>query len=143
MPSSGMGDMGGDGMDMMDMPKSEEKFEPTPLQLWEEKRATVLEERESASEQKKQDALQRAAEEFARYLEIRGKRIEETKKAHRDEAARQAESLEKLMAHGTKWAKVEKLVNLKPNKEKSFTKTERMRKLLITLKNERKEQAEQ
>jgi len=113
--------------------------DPTPLQLWEQERVTILAEREAASDVKKQEVVAAAAEQLAKFYAARDEKIAATKKQNREDAERSTATMTQLMEHGTKWEKVDKLCDLKPKQDKKSG-TERMRKLLITLKNEVKEE---
>jgi len=117
----------------------EEKAEPTPFQLWEEKRNEVLRQRRDKAYGDK-DGLEEAGKvataEFYTSRETRIKAIQET---NREDEKKTVADMESLMEFGSQWEKVAKLVNLTPdpNEKPGTSKVDRLRQLLIQLKNEK------
>lgn len=110
--------------------------EETPLTVWERQRAKELNERREKAEQAKRQQLTTAKEELAKFYADRDAQLEKTKKTNRTEEKNFKQDMKALMEFGSRWEKVNKLVNLqpKPGEKVGQSKVERFRKLLIQLK---------
>jgi len=118
--------------------KQEEDKTPTPYSIWEQKRADVLKARQDKADADKADLVLKAKDELKNFYSSREEKLEKTKKQHRQDEASEAKETAALMESGTRWQKVNKLVDLKPKKDHAESqRTERFRNLLIQLKNQR------
>jgi len=114
--------------------------EPTALSLWEEKRAVELMERQQKFVELKQEALSKAQEDIKQFYQSKAEKLEKTKQDNRDDEKNFLVDMENLMKFGSRWEKVNKLVNLAPSAaETGGHGQDRMRKLLIQLKNDKDE----
>jgi len=114
---------------------------PTALSKWEEKRAVILKDRESKEVEVKKDLRKKAQSDIQTFYAQRNERMNQTKTRNRNEEKTSKADIANVNAHGTMWEKVGKEINLQPKVEKGDrkTSTDRMRKLLIQLKNEKSE----
>lgn len=112
---------------------------PSPLSVWEAKRAQVLADKSAKEEAAKNENIATAKQEIAKSYSARTERVNANKTNNEmDEKTLKAE-MSQLMAHGTLWEKVAKLVNLQPKaNEKRAQSVDRMRRLLIQMKNDSK-----
>lgn len=112
---------------------------PTPLTQWQERRAQLLAERRAKAANDKAAAVAKAQEELGKFNATREDRIAKTKELNRVDEVNYRKDMEALMAHGARWEKVNKLVNLapKPGEKAGGQKRERFRKLLLVLKNQK------
>eukprot|EP00456_Euglypha_rotunda_P063604 TRINITY_DN5386_c0_g1_i10.p1 TRINITY_DN5386_c0_g1~~TRINITY_DN5386_c0_g1_i10.p1 ORF type:complete len:183 (-),score=40.31 TRINITY_DN5386_c0_g1_i10:117-665(-) len=116
----------------------EETPKDTPLSRWEEKRAVILKERQEKAQADKDELLLKAKEELDAFHEKRKQDIEKIKKTNRQEEKTEAKDMAVLMETGTRWQKVNKMVDLKPKKDpKEAAKTDRMRVLIGQLKTQK------
>jgi len=108
---------------------------PTPLSKWQEQRAQVLSERRRKAEDQKATNLAAAKQELSSFYALRDDRMKNAKKQNRTEEASSKKEYEALMQFGTRWEKVNRLVNVAPKpSDKGAGRLDRMRKLLIQLK---------
>jgi len=137
---------GGDGSASLDQPQEEVKEAkgPTPLSLWEEKRNEILHARQEKADQDKAELLLRAKEELKGFYEKREAKVEKDKKQNRQDEKSESKDYATLMESGTRWQKVNKLVDLRPKKDHAEAqKTDRMRLLLTQLKTQKDPDEEQ
>lgn len=109
---------------------------PTPLSVWENERAVVIQNRISKAKADKQKALEDARAEIAQFYKQREEGVAKKQATNREDEKNLKTELEGLMKNGTLWEKVGRLSNLQP-KANDDRKVARMRKLLVTLKNDR------
>jgi len=111
----------------------------SPLSQWQERRAVILSERKAKAQSDKASAVAKAREELAKFNAAREDRIAKSKEANRSDETNNRKDMEALMAHGARWEKVNKLVNLapKPGEKAGGQKRERFRKLLLLLKSQK------
>lgn len=133
-----------DGNSQADAPVSLEAAAPaadSALSKWQEQRRAVLVERRDAARAEKEKQRDVAKQELEQMHAERKERLEGIKKQNREEEKNWHAEMETTMQFGSDWEKVTKLVNLTtPKGEKPGTsKVDRMRGLLIQLKNEKKE----
>jgi len=110
------------------------------LREWREQRSIVLAERASEATTKKQANLETAKDETADFYKQREARIARKAESNRADEKEYREDIRSTMQFGTEWEKVAKMVNTAPKSEKA--KTDRMRKLLVQLKSEKKANVE-
>jgi len=134
------GDLFGD----VELPNKEQKQsedqEPTVLSVWLESRRQILEERRT-KEREEEDKLQKQAkDDIQKFLEDRQRRMDEARKQNRTKEKQLREDLESVFQYGTHWEQVARMVNLQePTDNRGLSgDQERMRNLLIQLKNEKK-----
>lgn len=111
--------------------------EETPLSIWEKKHQEELAAKRQASRDAKDAAASDAKAEIKEFYAKREEALKRTMENNRMEEKNMREDLANLMENGTQWEKVAKLVNLNPKQDEKST--GRLRKLLIQLKNEKKE----
>lgn len=126
--------------DIFATPVPEESSSPTPYQLWEEKRNVELRERREKAYADKDKLEEAGKAEIAQFYKERETKIAALKEKNREDEKKTVADMESLMKFGSQWEKVTKLVNLTPDpSEKPGTsKVDRLRGLLIQLKNEKK-----
>jgi len=110
--------------------------EPTPLSLWEEKRAVSLAEREQKALDTKSATSAEAKEAIEKFYRDRDEKLTKNQSVNRADEKSFRSDMESLMKFGTRWEKVNKLVNVAP-KATEKSRVERQRKLLVQLKNVR------
>jgi len=117
---------------------------PTALSKWEEKRAVILKDREAKEGEVKKELRKKAQSDIQAFYAQRTERMKQTQTRNRNDEKTAKADIANVNAHGTIWEKVAKEVNLQPKAEKGDrkTSTDRMRKLLIQLKNEKSEKKE-
>jgi len=110
--------------------------EVSALSLWEEKRSIFLKERQQKADESKRELIAKAKEDLDKYYSTRGEKIQTVKAQNRNDEKAYMSDLASLMKSGAVWEKVTKFTNLTAkNNEKRPV--DRMRKLLIQLKNEK------
>jgi len=120
--------------------KQSEDQEPTVLSVWLESRNQILEEKR-AKEKEEQEALQKQSKtDLQKFHDDRKRRIEDAKKQNRTKEQQLREDLQSVFEYGTVWEQVARMVNLQEATDKRGPSgdQERMRNLLIQLKNEKK-----
>ncbi len=105
----------------------------SPFRKWQAERRKVLQVRIEKARQEKEKILQRAEQALGKHLADREKKIAESKQRNVTEEKEKRADLTKVFQTGTAWQKVCRLLNLKPNPSRSV---DRMRRLLVALKNE-------
>lgn len=127
-----------------DVPASLDSFsshslehEETPLSVWERDREIVLRDRASGEEREKASLLVRAQEELEKFYADESSRLEATKKRNRADEKNSRQDMKHTFESGTRWEKVNKLVNLqaKASDKGGQHRVERFKKLLIQLKS--------
>jgi len=120
--------------------KHSEDQEPTVFSVWMESHRQMLEEK-AKKEREEQDKLQKQAkEDIQKFHDDRKRRINETKQQNKTKESQLREDLQAVFEHGTIWEQVAKMVNLQEQTDTSGLSgdQERMRTLLIQLKNDKK-----
>jgi len=114
--------------------------EESALSKWKEQREVVLRERRDKAREEKERQQEIAKGELETMHSQRKARLEAVKKQNREEEKNWHSEMTNTMEFGSDWEKVTKLVNLTtPKGEKpGSSKVDRMRALLIQLKNEKK-----
>jgi len=115
-----------------------EDTKDTAYTAWEAERKKVLAERQARADQDKQVILAKAKEDIEKFYAQRDDKVSKTKAQNREDEKIFRTDMESLMKYGNQWEKVGKLVNLAPQKTETTGKHDRMRKLLASLKNEKK-----
>jgi len=110
----------------------------TAYTAWEAERKKVLAERQAKADQDKQVILAKAKEDIEKFYAQREDKISKSKTQNREDEKNFRSDMESLMKYGNQWEKVGKLVNLAPSQKETTGKHDRMRKLLASLKNEKK-----
>mmetsp|Transcript_18604 Transcript_18604/g.25902 ORF Transcript_18604/g.25902 Transcript_18604/m.25902 type:complete len:208 (+) Transcript_18604:75-698(+) len=99
---------------------------------WEEKQHKLLRDRADDERKKKKEILEKGEESIKKFYEERADALKKTQEENAQLATEKAGSYKHIFETGTKWQKVGRLLDLKPNSERNV---ERMRKLLTALKN--------
>lgn len=110
------------------------------FRLWEKERATILRDRASKAEADKQQALTAAREEVSKFYADRDANVAKQQKTNRADEKNYRADMKATFESGAKWEKVGKLVSTqpKPNEKAGTSRVDRMRKLIIQLKTEKK-----
>ena len=108
--------------------------------VWKEKRRKILEERMTSEKQSQEEIQETAKSDLEKFHSDRARRIEGAKEQNRTKEKTLREDINSVFEHGTIWEQVSRMVNLNENTEKRSLSAnqERMRSLLIQLKNEKK-----
>jgi len=116
-----------------------EEEQETPLSKWEAERGQILRERQAKADAEKAANLATAKEEIDKFYADQAAKLEKTKKINRADEKNYRTETAAVFAHGTKWEKVNKLVNTGPKhgEKPGTSRVERYRKLLIQLKAEK------
>jgi len=111
----------------------------TPLSIWERERAEILRDRQSKADAEKQTQLATAKEEITKFYADQEAKLEKTKKVNRADEKNYRSDTAAIFTNGTKWEKVNRLVNLAPKhgEKPGTSRVERYRKLLTSLKAEK------
>jgi len=114
----------------------ENKEEETPLAQWEFDRKIVLAERQQKADDAKNELLSRAKEDLAKFYADQKAKIEKTQKTNRADEKNYKQDMKQLFETGSRWEKVNKLVNTQPKaaEKPGTSRVDRYRKLLIQLK---------
>mmetsp|Transcript_16939 Transcript_16939/g.41627 ORF Transcript_16939/g.41627 Transcript_16939/m.41627 type:complete len:114 (-) Transcript_16939:260-601(-) len=104
---------------------------------WELQRNEVLRKRSQAENKKKKETLVKAESDLTKFYADRDSNRKVAAAAAQDEEKNKHDDHTNLIKNGTKWEKVGRLIDLKPSSEKMHR--ERMRKLLLLLKNSQAE----
>jgi len=111
----------------------------TPLSVWEKKRAEILRERQAKSDKEKGAQIQTAKEEIDKFYADQQAKLDKTKKINRADEKNYRTETAAVFANGTKWEKVNRIVNTGPKhgEKPGTSRVERYRKLLIQLKGQK------
>ena len=109
------------------------------LSIWEKERAGILKERQAKADAEKQEQLATAREEISKFYADAESKLEKTKKVNRADEKNYRNDTAAIFANGTKWEKVNRLVNIAPKhgEKPGTSRVERYRKLLTSLKAEK------
>jgi len=120
--------------------KQSEDQEPTVLSVWLESRRQILEERKTKEKEEQEKLQKQAKDDIQKFHDDRKRRVEEGKKQNRLKERQLREDLQSVFEYGTIWEQVARMVNLQEATDKRGLSgdQERMRNLLIQLKNEKK-----
>lgn len=115
--------------------------EAAALQLWEKERSVVLRDRAGKAEADKQALLTAAKDETNKFYADREANLAKQQKTNRADEKNYRSDMKATFDSGARWEKVNKLVSTAPRAgEKAGTsRVDRMRKLLIQLKVEKKQ----
>jgi len=113
--------------------------EETPQSVWEKERTQLLAERSQKAAADKQSNLSTAKEELSKFYADQDARLEKTKKINRADEKNFRSDTAAIFANGTKWEKVNRMVNVAPKvgEKPGTSRVERYRKLLLQLKVEK------
>jgi len=111
--------------------------EPTFLSVWQEQRRIELNKRAATEAEEQKKLVEEAIEELKQFNLTRERKIETIKKDNREKEKLLREDLQATFKHGTIWEQIGKMVNLQEvnNNDNDLNSTDRMRTLLIQLKN--------
>jgi len=112
------------------------------ISIWERERAQILAERKSKAESDKQQLLNSAKEELSKFYSDANTKLEKSKKVNRADEKNFRSDTAEIFKSGTKWEKVNRLVNVQPKagEKPGASRVDRYRKLLIQLKAEKPKQ---
>jgi len=110
-----------------------QKEEPTILDVWQEQRREVLKKRGEEENILQKEYQQTAKKDLQDFNQQRKQKVENAHKAAKSREKDIRDDYQSVYEHGTVWQQVAKLVDLQNN---SKVNTERMRSLLIDLKND-------
>ena len=113
----------------------QENDEPTFLSVWQEQRRVVLQERRDKEVEEQRNLEKQAQDDLAEFHTNRQKKIETQQKENRDKEDGLKQDLNSVFKNGTLWEQVGRLVNLQEIKNNDTDSVDRMRNLLIHLKN--------
>lgn len=132
------GASGGDDLDAFGLgaPEAEQKGE-SALDKWNAEHAVVLQGKASKEQQDKAASAAKAKEELAAFYVKQGDTLKRAQAQNRGEEKSWRADLATTNASGTEWEKVAKYCDLKPKADAKAGKTDRMRKLIIALKNDK------
>jgi len=113
--------------------------EETALSVWEKERAEILRERQGKADKEKAAQVQTAKEEIEKFYADQQTKLEKTKKINRADEKNYRTETAAVFANGTKWEKVNRIVNTGPKhgEKPGTSRVERYRKLLIQLKGQK------
>jgi len=119
--------------------KEVKEEEETPLSIWERERAQILADRRSKAESDKAQLLSTAKEELSKFYADANTKLDKSKKVNRADEKNFRSDTAEIFKSGTKWEKVNRLVNVTPkaNEKPGTSRVERYRKLLVQLKTEK------
>ena len=109
------------------------------LSVWEKERAEILRERQSKADAEKAEQVSTAREEISKFYADQASKLEKNKKVNRADEKQYRSDTAAIFANGTKWEKVNRLVNIAPKtgEKPGSSRVERYRKLLVQLKAEK------
>lgn len=115
--------------------------EAAALQLWEKERAVILRDRASKAEADKQALLSSAKDEVNKFYADREANLAKQQKTNRADEKNYRSDMKATFDSGARWEKVNKLVSTAPRagEKPGSSRVDRMRKLLIQLKVEKKQ----
>lgn len=121
--------------------KEELEVEESKLGNWENEHRKLLMEKRNAARAKKEELLEKAKTDIEKFYKERQEKKENARLRNKDNEKKYFQDMTDLMQYGAAWEKVGRLVNLasKPNEKPGSSKVDRMRRLLIQLKNEKKQ----
>ena len=107
--------------------------------IWEKERAEILRERQSKADSEKAQQQATAKEEISKFYEDQEAKLDKTKKVNRADEKNYRNDTAAVFEKGTKWEKVNRLVNVAPKhgEKPGSSRVERYRKLLTSLKGEK------
>jgi len=110
--------------------------EETALSKWEKDRSEILRQRQAAADAEKAKNVQTAKDEIDKFYSDQQSRLEKNKKVNRADEKNYRQETAAVFANGTKWEKVNRIVNTGPKhgEKPGTSRVERYRKLLIQLK---------
>jgi hypothetical protein len=111
-------------------------LERAALNEWEAQRIEVLAAREEESRKRKEEVRVRADTDLAAFYSRRDEKIAKTKSQNREDEKQRAASTARLNESGGKWEKIYSLCDLAPKQNAKGERTDRMRKLLVSLKHD-------
>jgi len=128
------------GLDSTHQPTVDEE---TPLSIWEKQRGQILRERQSKADAEKAAQVATAKEEINKFYADQQSKLEKTKKINRADEKNYRSETAAIFANGTKWEKVNRIVNTGPKhgEKPGTSRVERYRKLLIQLKGQKDKKA--
>lgn len=101
-----------------------------------------MRERQAKADAEKAATIETAREDISKFYADAEAKLEKTKKTNRADEKNYRSDTAAVFANGTKWEKVNKLVNLAPKAgEKGTSRVDRYRKLLTQLKSEKPKKA--
>lgn len=130
------GEMDGSG----DFPGNlEVKDENSEIGRWEAEHRQVLMEKRTKARQDKEKLLEKAKSDIQKFYEERKEKQGNIRIQNKEHEQNYFSEMSNLMQYGAPWEKVGRLVNLtpNPNEKPGTSKVDRMRTLLIQLKNEK------
>lgn len=114
--------------------------EAAALARWEKERAEVLRQRADKATKDKQAAIDQAKEEISKFYADQDAKVDKQKKVNRGDEKNYRSDMKTTFESGARWEKVGKLISTQPkaNEKAGASRVDRMRKLLIQLKTEKK-----
>lgn len=110
------------------------------VRRWEAERATILRDRAAKAESDKAALLTSAREEVSKFYADRDATVSKQQKTNRADEKNYRSDMKTTFESGQRWEKVSKLISTqpRPNEKAGTCRVERMRKLLIQLKAEKR-----
>merc|ERR1712228_303595 len=119
--------------------KKEEEQKQTFLSVWQEQRVEQLAKKAKEEREEQEKLIDAGKNELEKFNEQRRSRIEQQRKDHQARESDLRQDYDSVFKHGSIWQQVAKLVDLKADNKKR----ERMRDLLIILKNQDEKKTDQ
>jgi len=117
----------------------ESKDENSEIGQWEAEHHNMIIEKRNKARQDKEELLEKAKQDIQKFYLERKEKQAKIKISNKEHEETYFSEMKTLMQYGAPWEKVGKIVNLtlKPNEKPGISKVDRMRTLLIQLKNEK------
>jgi len=145
MPINDIGDIGdiGDSVNAsLEIKDGLELDDSSAIGKWEAEHRSALMDKRNKARAEKEKLLEKAKTDIENFYNERSKKQENIKTQNKENEQNYFTEMSDLMEYGAPWEKVGRLVNLtpKPNEKPGTSKVDRMRRLLIQLKNEKPSQ---
>jgi len=117
----------------------ESKDENSEIGQWEAEHHNMIIKKRNKARQDKEELLEKAKQDIQKFYLERKEKQAKIKVSNKEHEETYFSEMKTLMQYGAPWEKVGKIVNLtlKPNEKPGISKVDRMRTLLIQLKNEK------
>mmetsp|Transcript_52016 Transcript_52016/g.63702 ORF Transcript_52016/g.63702 Transcript_52016/m.63702 type:complete len:207 (+) Transcript_52016:97-717(+) len=124
-----------DDNDQNDNEVKDAEPEPTFLSVWQQQRKIELDKRRTREQELLQELRTQGTKDIEQFHEDRQKKIKAREEENLQKEKNIREDLQSVFQNGTIWEQVGRMVDLKEIKNKNNQESERMRTLLIYLKN--------
>jgi len=123
-----------------DLEMKDDSLGTSAIAQWEADHSAALADKREKARKAKEELLEQARTNIEKFYSERKQKQESIKAQNKENEQGYFSEMKDLMQHGAPWEKVGRLVNLAPkaNEKPGTSKVNRMRQLLIQLKNEKK-----